>query len=91
MKASDTRLLNHEKILSDPLFVHNLPVYAELQIHVEASDQLQVALNVSPGHLIPIEIAWLKATEKVQLIHVFHGPVLMCVVEELEDTVDGSS
>lgn len=63
MKASDTRLLNHEKILSDPLFVHNLPVYSELQIHVEPSDQLQVALDVSSGRLIPIEVAWLEATE----------------------------
>ena len=89
MKTSYPRLLNHEYIFPHPLFVYHLPVYAEFQIHVEPCDQLQVALDVSPGRLISIEVARLEATEEVQLIHVFHGPMLMCVVEQLEDTVDG--
>jgi hypothetical protein len=57
VKASYARLLNHEYILPHPLFLDHLPVYAEFQIHVESGDQLQVALDVSAGRLIPIEVA----------------------------------
>ena len=90
MKAPYARLLNHEYILPHPLFLHDFPVYAEFQIHVEPGDQLQVALDVSACRLIAIEVARLQTTEEVQLCHVFHRPVLMGVVEKLEDAVDGT-
>ena len=79
MKASYARLLNHEYILPHPLFLYDFPVYAEFQIHVEPGDQLQVALDVSACRLIAIEVARLQTTEEVQLCHVFHRPMLMCV------------
>ncbi len=64
-------------------------MYPKFQIDVEPSDQLQVAFDVSPGRVIPIEVGRLESTEEVQLIHVLYGSMFMCVVVQLEDAVNG--